>query len=250
MVIMSESEKPSEAASESAPEPASESAPELTPESTPESVPVIPKRSFKQAVKDLLTAVQSPDPGTRTAGRWWWVLVSVLVAVSIVGGRRSWKARQEKKAEQARLLAAVKLVDPKEMKLREEERAKRMISLGEFSLELRPREETAEIASNPDLKGRAYKDHMNLATLEIVVECETVAACELLSAQIVQVRDQLVLMFSGLERDVLMSKDGKAKLKAAIQERLNTWLDQHQEKVGDQPGGKVEAVHFTQLIMT
>ena len=54
-----------------------------------------------------------------------------------------------------------------------------------------------------------------------------------------QVRNQITNVLLPLERDQLLSREGKKKLKKALIERLNVWL----------PKGKVDDVFFSKLLL-
>ena len=80
----------------------------------------------------------------------------------------------------------------------------------------------------------------NMASLEIFIECDTRETCEYIEGSSVQARSQVSNALIQIDREELLSKDGKRKIKKAIIDRLNTWL----------PKGRIENLYVTKLVVS
>ena len=103
------------------------------------------------------------------------------------------------------------------------------LSLGTFSVELKP--PTSGPAAAPGV--------MNLADLELFAECDTKETRYYIEDNLPQARNQLTNVLTAIDREELLSKDGKKKLVKAMLEKINLWL----------PKGKVENLRFNNLIV-
>jgi hypothetical protein len=65
---------------------------------------------------------------------------------------------------------------------------------------------------------------VNMAEIEIVVQCNRESACKYLKENQVRARDQLVPVFTNIYREDLLSLAGKNELKKAIIQALNEWF--------------------------
>src|SRR6185312_11573456 len=102
-------------------------------------------------------------------------------------------------------------------------------SLGSFTVEIKtPKEETHRAAGV-----------MNLADLEIVVECDVKSTCDFVEGRTAQIRNLVTDVLVPMEREDLLSKSGKAALKKKIIEKINSWL----------PAGKIENLYFDKLVV-
>lgn len=79
----------------------------------------------------------------------------------------------------------------------------------------------------------------NIAELELVVECDSPDTHTYIEENLVQARNQLTDIFLSMERDDLLSREGKRKLKKRLIERLNGWM----------PRGKIQNVFFAKLVV-
>lgn len=110
--------------------------------------------------------------------------------------------------------------------------AKRKFStmeLGSFNVELK---------RDPALK--LPRGVINMAEIELVAECDSKVTCEYIETHMTRARDQVSTLLTALERDELMSKSGKRKLKKTLLDRLNHWL----------PSGKLENLYVTKLVIS
>ena len=65
---------------------------------------------------------------------------------------------------------------------------------------------------------------MNMAEVEIQVQCDKKETCDFLDGQSAKVKDEVTQVFTAMERDELLSKEGKKKMKRKIIDRLNLFL--------------------------
>lgn len=197
----------------------------------------------KQNLKDLFLGFRSPDKATRKMTGFFYISIFVFIALLGSTGKNWYRSQAAKKKALAALQVEADKKAPHVLKEKEKEAIKLQLNLGEFMLELRPRHEEGD--------GKAYeKDRMNIATIEIIAECNSVEICHFVEQHIVQVRDQMILMLTGLEREVLMSREGKLKVKRALIEKLNHWLGQQGVSEKGSHKAPIENLYFNRLVLT
>jgi flagellar basal body-associated protein FliL len=81
---------------------------------------------------------------------------------------------------------------------------------------------------------------MNLAEVEIFIECDGSETRSYLDEHLTLARDQVTGVFTALNREDLMTREGKAKLRRLIIKKLNEIL----------PQGKVEELYFSKLLVS
>lgn len=112
----------------------------------------------------------------------------------------------------------------------EEAKAKTLVqSLGSFTVELKA------IPGSLSAPGV-----MNLAQVEIVVQCDTKETCAYIDRNQAPAKNQVIGVFISLDRDELLSREGKKRLRRKLIERLNSWLQ----------NGRIEDVFFSKLIVS
>ncbi len=167
----------------------------------------------------------------------WMRRMSFLFVLSCVGlGTVIWMAA-ERYREQALLAGKGVEEDDTATNLgnlfgRTAEEAKRKYTIqniGEFTVELRKAE--------GDLKVPGV---INLAEVELVVECDSKQTCVYVEEHLAQARNQVTNVFVALDREALLSREGKRKIKKMMVEKLNLWL----------PHGKIENLFFSKLIIS
>jgi len=102
------------------------------------------------------------------------------------------------------------------------------MNLGEFLIELKR-----------DDKTRKVRGTVNLAHVEFVIECDTRETCVFLTENLAQARNQVTNVLTALDRDDLMTIDGKKRLKKALAERINAWMNK----------GKIVNIYVTKFIV-
>ena len=110
------------------------------------------------------------------------------------------------------------------------------LEIGKFTLQLK---------SEPKLKAKAAAGVLHLGEVEITVECETKAVCQLIEDNILKARDSISESLVVVDQQELMTKEGKTRLKDMIVQALNRWLRTMTES--DKKG--VRTVYFTKLVI-
>jgi flagellar basal body-associated protein FliL len=155
--------------------------------------------------------------------------------VLYIGGQRAvyqWRNRPEALSRAAREQKQLT-----EFLARQAEDSKEKVSsvdLGSFTLEVRPA---------ADAEARAPHGVSNMAEVKISIRCEDRDTREFITTHPVQIKNAVTGVFVQLERDDLLTKDGKARMKRRILERLNHWLEE------EHVHGRIDDVYFPSLIV-
>ena len=80
---------------------------------------------------------------------------------------------------------------------------------------------------------------VNMAEVEIVLECDQKETCKYMEDNLPKVRDQIASILTAVERNEILSPEGKKRLKRGILRKVNLWL----------PIGKVRNLFFTNLVV-
>lgn len=104
----------------------------------------------------------------------------------------------------------------------------RQLSLGNFTIELKP--QSAQQGTHPKLF---------LATIEFVAQCDSLQTRLYLESHLLQVRGTLSGYLTSMDRGDLLSSEGKIRLRRFLLEKLNHWLSE----------GQIEELHITQLVV-
>lgn len=184
----------------------------------------------RDSAMEVLGSLGSPDAPTR---RMSVVFIASLLCVALIGvaaGHRYLAARRARLASDASAQREESMLAGFLMKQADLARRKSvMFALGQFTLELR------SPAGEPVRSGV-----MNLADVEIVLECDTKETRFYFEDNLPQARNQVTDVLVAMDRAELLSQDGKLRLKRRIIEKLNTML----------PKGKVENLYFSKLILS
>ena len=181
--------------------------------------------------KDIFTipsSLFSRDPATRRMTLLFFLSLAGFLSVSTYGIKRYWAMKR------ARVMAEVHLRARhlKELVERETDEARRLastLSLGSFTLELN------ELVHQKNTVGQ-----VNMAEVEVVILCDSAETREYIDQNMIQVRNQMTNVFTMIERDELLSRDGKRRIKTILIRKLNEFL----------PHGKIEDVYFSKLIVS
>lgn len=171
----------------------------------------------------LVTSIISPDGPTRRAGILFYIasFSTIAIAWTAVKVMTSPKPKEgmqnteevgdflDRQAEFARRKAST-------------------IDLGEFTFDVKHR------ADEPKPKGV-----FGLAVITLMAECDAKETCQILESQIPIVRNHVLNALSNIEREELLSRDGKKKVRKAVMDRLNTWL----------PRGRVDQIYVTKMVV-
>ena len=222
---------PTEANPSAAPAPAASSEkPKTETSPSPDKVekPKKPKLAVVQEIKDVFKSVSSADRPTRRMAVWFIFNLICFMIVLIILFERHITATRAVKLEIARQQAAQ--AEAEKNKVQEKERYhSNTIVLGTFTIQLRS-----------DLNLGRDEHVYNLAEIEVVALCWNQETKLFLQENAVPARDEVASVFTPMDRDELMSRKGKVKLKTRILKKINDWLTD----------GKVEDVYISKLIIT
>ena len=187
-------------------------------------------RQLLTEFKNLFGAFVSPDPLTRRMAHF---LVLCLMGIVIIGFYAS------------RRIAFFRHFG-KNMTIGSDEQAKNLgeffakqsslnaarlvtVAMGSFVVELK------EPANYKKIPG-----YMNMAELDIVLDCDVRTTANFIQEHMPQARDQMTNVFIATEKDQFLSSEGKKRLRRALLEKLNAWL----------PKGKVKELYFNKLLIS
>jgi flagellar basal body-associated protein FliL len=180
-------------------------------------------------VREVFQGLKSPDVPTRNAAILFVFSLIGIGFVLILAGSYFWQSRKLMHDELTNTGDAGKNLGEFIRKQSEEAKMKYTFqSLGTFNIELKP--------IDPEVKAKGV---MNMAEVEIQAQCDKKDTCDFLEGQSAKVKDEVTQVFTAMERDELLSKEGKKKMKKKIIDRLNLFLTE----------GKVEDLFFSKLII-
>jgi flagellar basal body-associated protein FliL len=186
------------------------------------------KRGFWRDLLELFPSLVSNDRPTRRMAVLFFISLSCSLSLVTFVLKRYWDSRKEMLIAEARIRA--KKVSEIIMKETEEARRKAsMLSVGRFTLELK---------EPPDQTASRGQD--NMAEVDLVILCDQAETRDYLEHHLVQLRNEMTGVFTALDREELLSRDGKRKLKSLLIQRINDWL----------PEGHVEDIYFSKLLIS
>jgi flagellar basal body-associated protein FliL len=204
-----------------------------TPASDLAKAPKEPRRKKKAAddergsvLKDIVAALSSEDRPTRRMASVCVLAIVGTVLILAFAGRRywlRWEARRVYLAGAAEKEQAI-LADFFRKRAEIAHRKHAMLTIGEFTVELKDSENGT----------------INLAEVELVVECDSKETRYFLEDNLARARNQVTNAFVPLERSEFLTADGKERLKRRLMDALNAII----------PAGKVENLFFSKLILS
>ncbi len=191
-------------------------------------------KSSRAQVREVLEAIRSRDRMTRWMSFAFLVSSIALVAVITVGVRRWWALGPGNPEKIHAQSAQAKQVSEFIKKQSEEAKTRAaIVSLGKFIVELKD----IEVDGKPV---RRTAGVMNLAEVELILDCGERETRVYVEEHMPEVRNQITNVLIPLDREEIISRDGKKRLRKRILDRLNSWL----------PHGKVQDVVFNNLIVS
>jgi flagellar basal body-associated protein FliL len=185
-------------------------------------------KDMRGQIVEVFRNLRSPDAPTRRMARFFVLSLAGLALVSLTTLHYVWVARHMMTSfgndDQGKNLGEFL------QRQADEAHAKNTaISLGSFTVELK---------ALPDSK--PAPGVMNLAEIELTVQCDSREACTYVSDHLAQAKNQITGIFIALNRDDLLSHDGKKRLVRQILDRLNEWL----------PQGRIDNLFFSKLVVS
>ena len=173
----------------------------------------------------MLRSLKSPDPETRKIT--FIYLLSLIGLFSVLGlsGTLVVGKIQRDQALEAQRKAQIELE-----RLKAETEAQSgdfVVDLGTITIDLKPIEPTT---TSVGIK--------NVAQLNIHLRCDTVKAKNLIQEKTPQIKEMILDLLIGIDREDLLSYSAKRRLKSLMMQKINAWL----------PYGKIEDVLLSDLL--
>jgi flagellar basal body-associated protein FliL len=189
----------------------------------------IAKMKFSGTFGEVIQGLKSPDGPTRRGAMLFVFSLLGIIAVLGFSVRYVWMQRKGLEEQMAQTGEAGKNFGDFIKKQSDEAKQKySLLSLGTYTINLKPIE-----GSKPG------PGVMNIAEVEIQIQCDSKETCGLVDDRKTKVRDEVTNLFTAMEREELLSREGKRRLKKKILDQLNS----------DAPKGKIEDLFFTKLII-
>jgi len=196
--------------------------------------PAAPKKKSKFAglgatILEVIAGLKSPDKPTRNAAAVFVGSLCGIGLVMILTVGHIYQVRKELRDQMNQSNAAKNLDEFIKKQAEEAKKQFTMQSLGTFTIQLKP------------IDGqKAGPGVMNLAEIDVQARCDEKETCDSLKEGLAQVSNEITTALGPMDRDELMTKDGKLHLKKKILDRINAWL----------PKGKVEDIYFSRLVIS
>ncbi|NBU19986.1 hypothetical protein EBS43_01035 [bacterium] len=176
-------------------------------------------------ILEMLRSLKSPDPETRKIT--FIYLLSLIGLFSVLGlsGTLFVGKIQRDQALEAQRKAQIELE-----RLKAETEAQSgdfVVDLGTITIDLKPIEPTT---TSVGIK--------NVAQLNIHLRCDTVKAKNLIQEKTPQIKEMILDLLIGIDREDLLSYSAKRRLKSLMMQKINAWL----------PYGKIEDVLLSDLL--
>ncbi len=177
--------------------------------------------------QEAALGVFSKDKLTRRMSFFFWLSSLGYLGVCGMGFKYHFAATSREKFAEKQLHAEKQNLSIFIKKQADDARRKAAtLALGTFWVEL-----------NSDFDGKTPFGLVNMAEIAIVLECDSKETRVFIETNLVIVRDKFATLFVAMDRDEIMSREGKRSIKRKLLEKINTWL----------PSGKVEEIYFSKL---
>ncbi len=190
-------------------------------------------KQFRTSFVEILVGLISSDAPTRKMSVFFFLSLIVTVWISLqaltqMKHRAVPNAAVVAAAAHGQEHAGAKPVDDDLEKEGEKkpQMGASMLTVGAFTVDLKPQPSLRKKAAGADL-----------ADVTLVLECDATETYDYLSQRLPQLKSQITNVFIDLERDELLTREGKLKLKAKLMDRINAWI----------PKGKVQNIFFSKL---
>lgn len=170
----------------------------------------------------VIKSISSPDYPTRRMTVFFYLAVAGIVVSAALGVYR-WKFLRSDPPLSEKDKVALQLAKMLKAHTEEAKKKQATTNLGIFTVEVK--------------RGNASAGQ---AELEIVAECNSTDTCEFVEGNLTRARDEISSVLVALDREEILSREGKIKIQRLIIERLNKLL----------PRGKVINLYFSRFIVT
>jgi flagellar basal body-associated protein FliL len=177
----------------------------------------------------IFPSLFSTDRPTRRMSFFFFLSLAGLIFVSGYAFQRYWSSKRLiRMMEDQRIARRMKVMEEKDVA--EAKRRDSVLNLGSFTLELKA-------IAHQALRAGVGVGIVNMAEVEIVILCDGTDTRDYIEEHVIQARNQMTNVFTAIDREELLSREGKRRIKGSIIRRLNQWL----------PRGKVEDLYFSRL---
>ncbi|MGK5086352.1 flagellar basal body-associated FliL family protein [Bdellovibrionota bacterium FG-2] len=184
-------------------------------------------KSLATLFKEAATGILSKDRLTRRMAFFFWISSLGYLGVCGMGFKYHCAATSRERQSERRIHEEKQNLSIFIKKQADDARRKAAtLTLGTFWVEL-----------NSDFEGKTPFGLVNMAEIQIILECDSKETRVFLETNLVVVRDKFATLFTAMDRDEIMSREGKRSVKRKLLEKINTWL----------PSGKVEEIYFSKL---
>jgi flagellar basal body-associated protein FliL len=193
-----------------------------------------PRKKSKAAglggtIVEVLAGLKSSDKPTRNGAILFVVSLCGIAFVIGLAGMHVWEDRKNIQVQMNQSEQGKNLDEFIKKQAEEAKKKYSMQTLGTFTIQLKV------IEGQKPAPGV-----MNLAEIEIQAKCDEVETCQALDEGSAQVRNEITSSLGPMDRDELLTKEGKHRLKKKLLDRLNAWL----------PKGKIEDLYFSKLVIS
>lgn len=193
-------------------------------------------QEFFQGFLEILSSIESRDPPTRRMGLIFWMSFGLVFLLGGIGIERYQAYHQERSA--ARSLSEAlerqrqeRITEEKDAVARTEESS---ADLGLFTSTLPATADDALAPGHPVFIP---------ADVDVVVQLDSPLTRKFVEDHLDQARNQAIEVLATLQREELLTSQGKRQTQARLLRQMNAWLGKNGIE------GKARAVSFTQLVV-
>ena len=184
------------------------------------------RRPFWRDLPLLFSGLFAKDLPTRRASFFFFIVVLIALTIPVVSLRRHFHRKALEQKRVADIMMERDMADwKKESEV--EKRRDSIVTLGSFVVELK------KLPNQP-----RNSLSVGLAEVEIVLLCDGKKTRDSILESMVQIRSHLSDVLTAMDREELLSKEGKRRLREMLRKDLNNWL----------PEGKVQEVYIPKLL--
>lgn len=177
----------------------------------------------------VVESLGSSDRPSRRMALLFVFSVAGLITTLVIGAVRFFARAPDAPVELSRVEQdAKKISDFVQKQVDISKQRASFLQLGTFTIELKTVEGT-----------RPAKGVLNLAEVEIFVQCDEGKTRDFLFSHQTQMRDRVTKVLPVMDREELLTREGKKLVKNRIKKELNEFL----------PSGEIIDVHFSRLML-
>ncbi len=192
-------------------------------------------------LKEMLGSFRTGDPRTRRMVVVFVFSILSVVGVSVLSIYRVISVVREHQQAQRERDAAQSMSEFFARQADESQKKSFTAILGEFSFEVKdsPTYRDPEMSEAEFRRLQASAGVVQVAEAEIMVECTTEETCHFIEKALPVVRNYVTNVLIEIEREELMTREGKRRVRKQIADRINGWLG----------SPRVTNVYFSKLVL-